>query len=232
MKPVSIRLRRSWYCGGASTGALRHLPAIARRSLKLDDDAAVGSRRLEIGGGPHPEPGYIHVDADPSAHHLEAIASAWQLPFADGWAVEIRAIHVLEHVPPPRLLGTLGEWHRVLAPGGRVTIHVPNTAGIARAYERVGLPEKWAVMGAMLGMYADPQETRSPEALTAPADHQLLFDWGLLSWSLQEAGFEGLRDLTGQVEDRHTAGWRELVPHISLVATAVKPPGPTGRPQA
>ena len=89
-----------------------------RGAVGLDDPSAVGSTRLEIGGGPHAQRGFLHVDIDPGAHHLEWVAPAWNLPMPDAWATEIVAVHALEHIPPPRLVETLQEWRRVLVPGG------------------------------------------------------------------------------------------------------------------
>lgn len=220
-KPAVVRARYRHYVEGDGR-ALGRLPARVRDRLGLDDAEAVGSRRVEIGGGPYARPGYIHVDADPGAQHLEAVADAWSLPFPDDWATEILAVHVLEHVPPPRLVETLAEWHRVLAPGGVTEIHVPNFPELFEAYARHRLPEKWALMGAITGMYADPKRTRSPDALTHPADHQVLFDEEVLGWALTEAGFGEVENRTAEIEDRHTVGWRDFLPHCSLVVTAVK----------
>ena len=46
------------------------------------------------------------------------------IPFPDGAYDFVFCIEVLEHVPNP--YGTLGEIHRVLKPGGRLVLSVPN----------------------------------------------------------------------------------------------------------
>jgi SAM-dependent methyltransferase len=217
----STPLRRALYVRGAGRRLVRLLPATVRRKLGLDDESAVGSRRIEIGCGPFPQRGYIHVDIGAEARHLEAFAPAWALPFPDAWASEILAIHSLEHVHPRKLLPTLREWHRVLAPGGAVQVHVPNTGELVRSFLESPVHDKWRTMGAMLGMYCDPG-VRAPDHLVVPSDHQLMFDWDLLAWSLEQAGFREVSDLTGAVMDKHTRDWREVVPHFSLVARAVK----------
>ena len=198
------------------------LPSPVRTQLGLDDESALGSRRIEIGGGPFPQPGYIHVDIDRAARHLEAFADAGSLPFPTNWADEIVAVHSLEHVHPPDLVPTLREWYRVLAPGGRAQIHVPNAPELLEAFLDSPPQDKWRAMGALLGMYCGP-DAADPEALTVGSDHQLLFDMDLLRWSLEQAGFSQVNDLTATVVDRHTDSWREVVPHFSLVAEAVKP---------
>jgi SAM-dependent methyltransferase len=219
---LSTPLRRRYYRHGAGRRVISRLPAAARRKLGLDDGSAVGSRKIEIGGGPFPQAGYIHVDVDRRARHLEAFAPAWDLPFPDGWATEILAIHSLEHVHPRMLLRTLREWHRVLAPGGRVQVHVPNTPELVASFLESPVEGKWRAMGALLGMYSHPY-VRGPGDLETPSDHQVIFDWELLSWALESAGFGNVANLTERVSDKHTEGWRDVVPHFSLVAEAVKP---------
>lgn len=207
---------------------MRVLPGSVRGYLGLEDELAVNSRRIEIGGGRFPQAGYIHVDLDPTAGHLEALAGAGSLPFESSWASEIVAVHSLEHIPARELVPTLKEWHRVLAPGGRARVHVPNTPELMQAWLDAAVDDKWKLMGALLGMYPNPG-TRGPAQLVMPADHQVLFDFDLLSWALTEAGFSQVSDLTTEVVDRHTEAWRGIVPHCSLVAEAVKPaPAPLG----
>jgi SAM-dependent methyltransferase len=218
---VTVPLRRRFYLAGAGRGTIGRLPRFVRGVVGLDDPSAIGSTRLEIGGGPHAQKGFLHVDIDPGAHHLEWVAPAWKLPLADGWASEIVAVHALEHVEPARLVETLREWHRVLAPGGRVEVHVPNGPALMQAFMARPVPEKWPIMGSILGMYCSP-EVRDPRGLRMRSDHQLIFDVPLLRWALESAGFAAVRDLTAAIEDRHTAAWRPLVPDYSLIAEARK----------
>jgi SAM-dependent methyltransferase len=218
---LTVPVRRRFYVSGAGRRTIGLLPRFVRTVIGLDDVSAIGSTRLEIGGGPHAQEGFLHVDIDPGAHHLEWVAPAWKLPVADGWASEIVAVHALEHVEPARLVETLQEWHRVLAPGGRVEVHVPNGAALMEAFLARPVPEKWPIMGSILGMYCGP-DVRDPRGLTMRSDHQLIFDVPLLRWALESAGFDAVRDLTGVMEDRHTAAWRPLVPDYSLIAEARK----------
>ena len=219
---ATTSLRRAYYLEGRGRAAVARLPGTIRVALGLDDESAIGSRRVEIGGGPHAQRGYLHVDIDPAAHHLEWNAPAWDLPVPDSWAEEIVAIHALEHVEPPRLLDTLHEWRRALAPGGRVHVSVPNGPALFAAFAALPVEQKWPVMGSLLGMYCGPG-SRDPRDLRLRADHQLIFDEPLLRWALEQAGFDSVRDLTGTTEDRHAVGWRELVPDYSLIMEARKP---------
>jgi SAM-dependent methyltransferase len=219
---ATVPIRRRYYLHGAGRRAVAALPRQLRAVVGLDDPDAIGSRRLEIGGGPHAQRGFLHVDIDPGAHHLEWVAPAWKLPLPDGWASDIVAVHALEHIEPPRLLQTLREWHRVLAPGGRVEVHVPNGPALMEAFVARPVPEKWPIMGSILGMYCSPG-VRDPSGLRTRSDHQLLFDPPTLRWAFDSAGFGAISDLTGAIEDRHTAAWHPLVPDYSLIAEARKP---------
>lgn len=81
--------------------------------------------------------------------------------------------------------------------------------------------DKWRVMGALQGMYSHPG-VHSAEELEVGSDHQITFDWPLLFWALESAGFHDIVDRTGEVSDSHTEGWSAAVPHFSLIAQAGK----------
>lgn len=223
---AGIPLRRQRYLRG------RRLPLLSRgalgRKLGLTDTSAVGSRRIEIGCGPIPRDGYIHIDIDRGARHLEYLRPAWDLPFPDGWADEISAIHSLEHVPPPQLGATLGEWRRVLAPAGKVHVSVPNGPALMQKFMSGSIREKWLMSGGLLGMYCGP-EADVPMDLQARSDHQVLFDFPLLRSVLEEAGFVDVADQTASATDRHTEGWKDVVDLYSLIVTARKPGSPGER---
>ena len=103
-----------------------------RRWLSRRRELAQGTRKVEVGSGFSPRDGYLHIDLDPGAPHLEYVAEARELPLPDGFADELLASHVLEHVEPRFLQSTLREWHRVLKPGGTVEIHSPDSAHLMR----------------------------------------------------------------------------------------------------
>jgi SAM-dependent methyltransferase len=216
---VAAVMRRRYYLDGRKTLVWQLLPPGLRLCLGVNDAAAVGSHRIEIGSGSRPQPGYIHVDCDAAAQHVEIFAPAWRLPFPDGWAAEILAIHVLEHIPPCRLYETLREWKRVLGRGGRLRVHVPDSNALITAFLDADVGKKWALAGALLGMYANAS-VRRPEDLRAKADHQILFDRDLLRAVLSEAGFCDFVDRSEEITDVHTEGWKDLVPRLSLVFDA------------
>jgi predicted SAM-dependent methyltransferase len=220
VQSLSAPLRRAYYVRERT--ALEACPQRLRAWVGLDDRTAVGSRRVEIGGGSAPTPGYVHVDVDRNAVHVEYYVNGRTLPLPSAWAEEILAIHVLEHVHPADLQATLNEWLRVLVPGGVLRVHVPDSHALMEAYLQARADQRWSLMGALLGMYANPTVVH-PEQLQKPCDHQILFGAQLLRDVLEEAGFVEVEDHSATRADRHTACWRELVPQISLIFEAQKP---------
>lgn len=192
-----------------------------RLDLKVD---TVRPLRVEVGGGPHPTQGYVHLDFDRSARHLEYVSPVWNLPFEDESVSEVLAVHVLEHVHPYALNKTLMEWHRVLAPGGTASIHVPNARAIFDSFLLAAPSKKWALVNALFGMYGGP-DINSPEDIPAEyrSDHQAMFDFDLLEHELIRAGFDSVVQLTDTATDRHTDAWVDLVDRYSLIVEATKP---------
>lgn len=89
-------------------------------------------RCLEIGGGPSPaHPDWEQLDlndwaarGNPTTHLYDMRA----VPLPDGTFSEIYACNVLEHVRETH--ETLKEWTRLLTPGGRLTVIVPDLLGL------------------------------------------------------------------------------------------------------
>jgi SAM-dependent methyltransferase len=87
--------------------------------------------RLEIGAGEKPHPDYdLHVDLL-ALPDIEVRCMIDRLPFATGSLDALRANHVLEHQSYELISPTLREWARVLKPGARVDIGVPDAKFVA-----------------------------------------------------------------------------------------------------
>ncbi len=209
MEQLARRLRR------------RLLGFVARlaRPMRRRRGLAHCPRKVEVGSGGTPQPGYLHIDHDSSSPHLEYVAKAHELPLPDGWADELLASHILEHVEPRYLQATLREWHRVLRPGGTIEIHTPDSAHLMGHWLDAPRGEKWALQVAILGM-GGHAGMRTPEQITMRGDHQIFFDRDLLRESLEKTGFIDIRDLTDETDDMHTIAWKSLVPKLSMVFTA------------
>lgn len=81
--------------------------------------------KLHLGcGGQHLE-GYVNIDISPTSG-ADIVVSAERIPLPDGCASEIFTSHMIEHIPRESLSATITEWHRLLSPGGKLTVRCPN----------------------------------------------------------------------------------------------------------
>lgn len=91
-------------------------------------------RKLEIGSGNRPTPGYEHCDINPTLPELDFVCSMENVPVDANTYDEVRTVHVIEHVPIDVGRMALREWYRILKPGGIVHIDTPNFMRNARLY--------------------------------------------------------------------------------------------------
>jgi FkbM family methyltransferase len=83
--------------------------------------------KLNLGSGSSPIEGYHNLD-------IKTCDEIYPLPVDDGTVDEVRASHVLEHFPHGQVADVVKEWARVLKPGGRLKIAVPDFDWIVKAY--------------------------------------------------------------------------------------------------
>jgi len=167
--------------------------------------AAAGAPvRLNIGAGDFPLPaadGWVNVDAIPTLAGADLCldVTAHALPFADGEVAEVYAGHFLEHLTREQVPAFLAEVRRVLVPGGRFGVVVPDTREVMRRYVAGECtPVEWPEghirdmsdlddICAMI-LFSTEQESR----------HQWAYDARTLRRTLERAGFT----VTGAI-DRH-----------------------------
>jgi SAM-dependent methyltransferase len=97
----------------------------------------VGSGRLEANDGDYglffnmSEWRQIRIDIDEDVDP-DVIADIRRLPFSDNYADGVACFHVLEHIAAMDLGAVLTEFRRVLKPGGRLVIAVPDLQAIGQ----------------------------------------------------------------------------------------------------
>ena len=129
--------------------------------------------RLNLGCGDHPIEGWENWDRK-NGHEVFPLEGV-----ADGSVDEIRASHVLEHFSHARVPEVLREWARVLRPGGRLRVAVPDFRKIAQLYEA---GEKRNIQGYVMGGHTDEDDA-----------HGAVFDREALSRAMNIAGLIGMR---------------------------------------
>lgn len=171
----------------AHVAKLLKLPDYGERALQFGDDLAADGRedasmrdiqvgppktikghhgrktrrRLHIGGTARFD-GWEILNVSP-APCVDHVGNANDLSrFTDGTFLEIYASHVVEHLDYKfELAQTLKEWHRVLEPGGRVMISVPDLdtlAGLITSRSELTVGERFFVMQMIFGGHVDQHD--------------------------------------------------------------------------
>jgi predicted SAM-dependent methyltransferase len=113
-------------------------------------------RRLHIGGQVKSS-GWEVLNANP-ASYVDHVCNANDLSrFADDTFAEIYASHIVEHLDYiVELTNTLKEWNRVLVPGGKVLISVPDLdilAELLLSKDKLNFVERFFVMRMIFGSH-------------------------------------------------------------------------------
>jgi protein O-GlcNAc transferase len=146
-------------------------------------------RRLHIGGQVRAV-GWEVLDANPG-RDVDHVGNANDLSrFADATFAEIYASHVLEHLDyTGELARALRDWWRVLVPGGRLYVSVPDMDTLARLFldkDALSAQDRFFVMRMMFGGHVDRYDY-----------HVVGLNEEFLAKFLREAGFVSMR----RVED-------------------------------
>ena len=111
---------------GRAIGELKVAVCDRRARAQRATHVARAPHRLNIGCGENLRPGWLNIDLDPRADLRLDIRRP--LPFPGGTCAEIYSEHVLEHLAyPGEVEEVLRDWWRVLAPGGTLSVGVPDT---------------------------------------------------------------------------------------------------------
>lgn len=178
------------------------------------------TRKLHIGGTERAE-GWEVFNANP-APCVDHVGNANDLArFPDNTFACLYASHVVEHLDyKGELRDTLTEWNRVLVPGGRLYVSVPDLdvlAGLLLDRERLSVEERYAVMRMLFGGHVDRYDY-----------HVVGLNEDFLCIFLKASGFVNLRkvDRFGLFEDTSTLEYKGVA--ISLNLIAEKPAAPAG----
>ncbi len=144
------------------------------------------------------------------------------LPIESNSCDGIAAIHVLEHFGPHEATFVLGDWHRVLKPGGVLRLVVPDLSIFANAY--VSRDSSFYNLPGPCDGLRFPGETYADRFMYAlrGQGHQLLYDAESAQAALQRAGFAQVRRCSyreGLLPDLDVIDSR---PEVSLYMEATK----------
>lgn len=87
--------------------------------------------KLDVGSGRFPKQGYTSVD---KFGNPDILADMWNIPLESESVHVVRSSHALEHVHKHFVMPSLREWYRLLIPGGKLELCVPDLEWCIRAW--------------------------------------------------------------------------------------------------
>lgn len=126
--------------------------------------------KLNIGAGSTVIEGFTAIDR-------KLGTEAFPLKYPDGSVSEIRASHILEHLSFADVPKALEEWRRVLKPGGRLRVAVPDAKRLLESIDNTG---NWAYC--LMGGQIDGDDF-----------HKSAYDEARLAAYLHQAGLVGIQ---------------------------------------
>jgi predicted SAM-dependent methyltransferase len=170
------------------------------------------SRKLHIGGKVAAE-GWEVLNANP-APYVDHVCNANELSrFSDNTFSVIYASHVVEHFDyQEELSKTLAEWHRVLIPGGKVYISVPDLDTLAFMIlekEELSFEERFFVMRMMFGGHSDQYDY-----------HVIGLNEEFLAYYLRCAGFTNIVRVEelGMFDDTSSMAYKGVLISLNMIA--------------
>ena len=138
--------------------------------------------RLNLGGRGTRIPGFLTVDVSED-HDVDLRADVSKLPLEENSVSEIYASQILEHLPHLKTKDVLKEWHRVMKPGARIYIGVPDFQRAVDLFRQCGLTNY--IVNFLYG-----------DQIYDKAFHYAPFNFARLAGLLYEIGFKEIRRLS------------------------------------
>lgn len=170
------------------------------------------ARKLHIGGKTKSD-GWEVLNANP-APYVDHVCNANDLSqFADNTFTEIYASHVVEHLDyNGELQNTLKEWNRVLMPGGKIYVSVPDLdvlAGLFLEKNQLTADERFFVMRMIFGGHIDQYDY-----------HVVGLNEEFLAFFLNESGYVNIRRVPefGLFQDTSSMLFKGVAISLNIVA--------------
>lgn len=143
--------------------------------------------RLNLGAGGKELPGYISVDL--YDERASIIADITELDFDDNSVSEIIGYHVFEHLNPYKIQKTLSNWLRILKPGGKVILEMPNIEQICINFATASKSQRYELLNCIYGS-VNTTAIGGDDVITSPH----LFGWypEILEDDFRHVGFDNI----------------------------------------
>ncbi len=189
---------------------------------KLPPELQSEPHKIHLGCGPALIDGWINIDVHPAPLSMNVL---WGLPFQDQSSIYVFVSHLLEHLFFPRdVMGFLRDVFRVLKPGGKIRIVVPDVEKCISAYQtndrnffdsRIAHWPWWPANATRLEDFLSYAGV-GPDPGYLFESHKYGYDFETLKKVLSETGFIGI----AQSEYMQSADANLRIDHFSDVAAA------------
>jgi GT2 family glycosyltransferase len=140
--------------------------------------------KLNLGSGGVEIPGFLSIDKfDARANILMDIEN---LDLPDNSVEEIMALHIWEHLNPYHSMDNLRKWLRILKPGGKLIMEMPDVEQLCKRFVTANTGERYGILNAVHGS-VNTTGVGGPDNITSPH----LFSWfpDSIRDHLQNSGF-------------------------------------------
>jgi len=191
----AIRRQMVYVMGPVNTGQGAKVSA----SSSAHVDAYFSShtvRKLQIGCGNHPLPGWLNTDLQPIHPDIMALDARKPLPFPDDSFDFVFSEHVIEHMSFPEGCAMLAECKRILKPGGRIRIATPDLAFLVGLYGNEKNEDQQRFLqwskDCFLPWAPSADDTFVINNAVRDWGHQFIYDEKVLLFAMAKAGFTQL----------------------------------------
>ena len=167
---------------GVAKRSLHALRQSSRRIRRVDDQlvtnylAKAPIRKLQIGCGSNPLPGWLNTDFYPYSEQHVHLDATKAFPLPDEAFDFVFSEHMIEHIPFQDAFTMLKECHRVLKPGGVVRIVTPDLQFLWRLYE----PSRSELEARYIDWSLDTYDLPKVSNQAAIVINNFVRDWGHL----------------------------------------------------
>jgi len=138
-----------WHKSSITVHGVKGWDSIVDRNEKILHERYSQKLKLNLGCGSILLPGYVNIDLyNPLAQKQMDVR---HLDYPDNSVDEIAAFHLFEHFSCFQANDILKEWNRVLVPGGKLILELPDILELCRNFEKSNKNERYTLLNCIYG---------------------------------------------------------------------------------
>ena len=156
--------------------------------------------KLNLGSGGVEIPGYLSVDLYDNRASILMDVFNLDTILPENSVEELMASHLFEHVNPYKSVELLQKWCKILKPGGKLIMELPNILELCQDFVNGTKAERYGILNCVYGS-VNTKDSEDPSAITSPH----LWGWypEIMVDHLVWAGFTDIKILPEQIPHPH-----------------------------